>query len=286
MNINKLPIWLRIVGFLSRNFALVRLGRKILKKLGHGLEWRIRGHNYSDIVRLGNNNIALWLDDQVDGNIWWDGYYEKEPSENFKSFVKRGDVVLDVGANIGYYSLLASDLVGPKGQVISFEPVKITFCRLLFNTFGLDNVEAHQSACGNKNGVETIYNFGNACSAGSRMSGPADGHKFTKEEVSMIGLDGFLGNTRVDVAKIDVEGYEINVLKGMENIIKNNPGILLFVEVSKNVLKSAGSSPREIFDFLGGLGLVAWKRVGYEFIPQKEYWADQNLVLFANTLHG
>lgn len=279
---NKIPNWLKIFGHFNRRLALIRFFRKVLRKIGFGIEGLIKNHGYIDKIKLGKSWITLHLNDQVDGNIWWDGYYEKLPTKLFKRIVKSGDIVIDVGANIGYYSIMASELVGGgSGKILSFEPVPETFKRLSVNVLSLSDIKAHQVACGQENGKINIYAFGDSITAGSRISSPPEVDiPYTTEKVKMIKLDDFIDG-KVDVVKIDVEGYELNVLKGMKKIIINNPNIKILLEVNKDLLIKAATSPQEIFSYLKSFGLSPWEFDGKKFKKRDSYWANQNMLLFA-----
>lgn len=282
---NKIPNWLKIFGHLNRRLALIRFFRKVLRRTGFGIESPIKNHGYIDKIKLGKSWMTLHLNDQVDGNIWWDGYYEKLPTKLFKRMIKKGDTIIDVGANIGYYSIMASELIGGSGKILSFEPVSKTFKRLSVNVSPLSNIKAHQAACGQENGKISIYDFGDSISAGSRISSPPEiDIPYTIEEVSMIKLDDFIDG-KVDVVKIDVEGYELNVLKGMQKIIASNPNIKILLEVNKDLLIKATTSPQEIFSYLKSFGLSPWEFDGKKFTERDAYWANKNMLLFAKILN-
>ena len=279
---NKVPHWLKIFGHLNRRLTPIRFLRKVLRRIGFGVEGLIKNHGYIDKVRLGKSWITLHLNDQVDGNIWWNGYYEELPTKLFKRIIKKvGGTIIDIGANIGYYSIIASELVGNGGNIISLEPVPETFRRLLLNVLPLSNVKAYQVACGPENGKIDIYAFGDLVSAGSRISSPPEVNiPYHIEEVNMVKLDDFV-DMKVDVVKIDVEGYELNVLKGMKKIITSNPNIKILLEVNNDLLIKAGSSPQEMFSYLKSFGLSPWDFDGKKFKKRDSYWANQNMLLFS-----
>ncbi len=200
----------------------MRLSRKILLRIFHiQFDIYVRGRGYIDIIKINNGaSMLLQLDDQVDINIWWRGLYEELPTKAFKKIVKTGDVVIDVGANIGYYSVLASECVGNTGKVISFEPVSKIYKRLLFNTLGHNNITTVNSACGKENGLAKISVYNDSVSAGSSISVPDNSATVNLEEIEVLSLDDYVKERRIDVVKIDVEGYETNVLRGMEAILR------------------------------------------------------------------
>jgi FkbM family methyltransferase len=149
--------------------------------------------------------------------------YEETITNFIKENVKEGDVVLDVGAHIGYYTLLMSRLVGPSGKVYSFEPSPRNFAILKRNVKvnGYKNIILEQKAVSNNNGKANLY-YKKDRSSGDSISKKV-GDAFT--EVDMVYLDDYLKEKKINFAKIDVEGEELNVLKGMKNILKNSMAI-------------------------------------------------------------
>ena len=78
--------------------------------------------------------------------VFYYGFFEANLSNFFINFLKEGDVFLDIGAHVGYYSILASDLVGESGQVISFEPTPRTFASLSENASRKNNIKVYNNA--------------------------------------------------------------------------------------------------------------------------------------------
>ncbi len=283
---NILPVWLNLLGRCHRRFKLVQIAKKILYRSGIDLNRFISGHQYIERIKIYSGlPIALHLDDHIDNIIWWNGYYEKHPTRIFLKLTNPGDCVVDVGANIGYYSVLAASRIGSAGKIFAFEPVLSIYQRLLENVSELKNIKPEKVACGNTTGEIKIYVADDTCSAGSRISQPIENHPLKIETVPIIKLDNELMGEKVDLLKIDVEGYETEVLRGAVKLIRTNPQIKIFIEISKKLLEMAGSSPEEIFNLLTGLGLQPWKveLIGdkYLLLLQKDYWKDENLILFA-----
>jgi FkbM family methyltransferase len=148
----------------------------------------------------------------------WLGLYEYEKQELFRSLVKPGDVVFDVGANVGYYTLLAATLAGPSGTVCSFEPsprnAAILRQHVSFNR--LVNVEFHEAAVSDKDG-EAFFDFGEM---------PEMGFLSDKGgcRVLTLCLDSLWRRSTgrlPNLIKIDVEGAEMQVLNGAIELISN-----------------------------------------------------------------
>ena len=153
-----------------------------------------------------------------DRDIFWEylngNYYDSLLSQCLKSFLKVGDTFLDIGANNGFFSLLASPLVGADGLVLAFEPSPLTFGRLNENIElnHFKNIKCFNIALGNHTGTATFYDF--RTMDGSNSLVKMRGGRKTK--VSMDTLDNILGEFKIrpNFVKIDVEGFEKEVLEG------------------------------------------------------------------------
>jgi len=156
------------------------------------------------------------------------GEYSDEEVNLFKGFCEKGDSVIEVGANVGAHTLPLSKIVGEKGKIFAFEPQRIIFQSLCANISlnTLSNVFCFQKAASSKKTKLftplTNYNReGNFGGISMKKKGI--------EEVEVIILDKFLELDSLKLLKIDVEGMELEVLKGAKKIIKQfNP--FIFVE--------------------------------------------------------
>jgi FkbM family methyltransferase len=180
------------------------------------------------------------------------GRYEPEVTRCFMALVKSGMTVVDVGANVGYYTLLASRLVGDEGRVYSFEPYPPAFEALVAN------IEANE--CHNVTVVPA------AVSDHSGMSGfhvdpyGAEGYLASAESdmvVPCTTLDdyfGALGWPAVHLVKMDIEGSEPAALRGMRTLLQRNPGLMLIMELNWPALERAGCSYEEMSSLLCSFG--------------------------------
>lgn len=184
------------------------------------------------------------------------GVWEATETAIFRSLVKSGMTVLDVGANIGYYTLMAAKLVTPAGRVFAFEPDPWN-CQLLARSVessGYTNVKVYQQAVADKLGRTKLYfdahNYANRSFFAQNIIQDAG---FV--EVETIPLDRLYGSgqlgKRVDFLKIDVQGAEALVLAGAEKLLTENlPTILMELEPDK--LISAGVDPLGLLQSLEG----------------------------------
>jgi len=142
-----------------------------------------------------------------------------------KDFIKDGDTIIDAGANIGLFSLLASQL-SPAGKIIAFEPVERT-CSVFHKIIGKKpNITLEKLALGDEN-MLTLISKSNEFSVSNSIIGTSFNRKMKdsyaeREEIEVVKLDDYVrekGIKRVDFIKIDVEGYEKKVLLGAAKII-------------------------------------------------------------------
>lgn len=177
--------------------------------------------------------------------------WEEYETELFKKNIKKGDTILDIGAHIGYYTLLAARLVGDKGKVYAFEPAPRNFELLKKNIKenGYSNVVLINKAVADMDGESKLF-LNNENTGDHRIYNPQDQRKFIKIQTVM--LDSFFKNksTKVDFIKIDVQGSEVRAFKGAVSLIKENRNIKILTEFWPKGLKLSGSSALEYASFL------------------------------------
>ena len=164
--------------------------------------------------------------------------------------LKEGDVVLDIGANIGYYVLIESQLVGENGRIYAVEPVQNNFALLKENLQlnNLHNVSTFNFAFGEKTAKSKIYisDEANLCSMNKQGSG---GRIIGSEEVSVFTVDAFLKDkVAPNFIRMDVEGYEYEILKGMPKTLSSNIKMLIELHPWRPFLDPAKMN--EILDIL------------------------------------
>ena len=173
------------------------------------------------------------------------GEFEPGLRRLLERMLEPGMVFLDVGAHIGLHTLAAARRVGNNGHVFSFEPTPTTY-ELLCHTLRLnafDNrVTARCAAAGRGDAAGVLYI---STISGHNSLYPLPGVE-TTVQVEVVQLDNDLPpGQRIDVAKIDVEGAEIDVLCGMSRIIAENPGILIIAEYGPSHLARTGVTPKD-----------------------------------------
>jgi FkbM family methyltransferase len=229
-------------------------------------------------ARLGNGlSLDVVWRDHVSESIMRHGYYEPETVALFERFLRPGMVVLDVGGHIGQYTLVASQLVGPAGQVHSFEPDPETFAWLRRNTElnALSNVSVNQIALSDSAGTQTFY-FATTHDIGANSLAEPLNFSGRKAEVQCLPLDDYLrerGVSRVHLVKMDVEGAEMAVLAGGERLFSNPERPMLIMEFEEKRQRAFGRSCREMGGWLVDHGYDLY-RIGARLDPYTPSDAD------------
>ena len=169
----------------------------------------------------------------IDEKICDVGVFESEMLDAFMVYVKEGMTFVDIGANIGQHSLFVSRLVGENGNVISFEPIPRLYQQFKrsVEANNMKNVNIINAGCGNKEETLDIYMDKSNMGASSVIK-PDTRSKLTKTSIHIIKPEEILlSYKKIDVMKIDVEGFEYNVLTGLEKVIERDKPII-FLEYS------------------------------------------------------
>lgn len=217
--------------------------------------------------------------DFYDGNkylVW--GLNPKEPIANvICQLIRKGDCFLDIGANVGIHSALASVLVGRDGAVHAFEAVPDTFERLkvLETRNRFHNITAWNLAVSDKVGFVDIFPgpSGHTGVASLRRDSNLDQHGVTCPCRTIDSLAKDLPQVRL--IKVDVEGAEMRVFKGMAQLIQRDYPYVI-TELTDRYLRDLGSSKEEVVGFFESLGYVVY-RIGNpisKYVPADEDQCD------------
>lgn len=240
-------ILFRIAFFRKRFFGI---HKKIFKPLNlfRGIKKRIRLKN--------GIFFDLLIGDWVQENIFFLGEYEAAELRYVEKSIKAGDVFIDIGANIGLYTLHASAWVGSGGKVIAFEPLPQNF-NSLKNNVSLnkgENITLENLAVGEKNGKIEIYY--NDIEANSGMASAYLSEYSGSDKMDVVSLDKYFHQhpvKKIDFIKIDIEGGEYKALLGMKSTLSNYSPTLL-IELNEEVLSKTPHRDQDIIDLLNGLG--------------------------------
>jgi FkbM family methyltransferase len=176
----------------------------------------------------------------------YDGRFERRA---LATQLSTGCTVVDAGANIGVYSRFFLQQVGPSGAVHSFEPSPDNFKRLRELLKGFPNVYVNQLAVSDRT-EETILYISETLNVDHRTY-PTEGEPRRCISINSTRLDDyFKPGSRVDLIKMDIQGYELHALRGAERVLDENPRIRLLLEFCPYGLKQAGASPEAFISFL------------------------------------
>jgi FkbM family methyltransferase len=187
------------------------------------------------------------------------GTWEESEIKWLKENVSPGDQCINVGANVGYFSIWLGKLVGENGSVTSFEPNPnlIPFFEANIQNSKLKNIKLHQVAVGNRSGFQWLFlnekNFGDSRMFDPRITSGGGNyrdhgfHKIPRRRlVRIVKLDNLI-NTKIDIVLIDTQGYDHEVLRGMKAVIENfRPKIL--TEFVPQWLSDMGEDPLKVLD--------------------------------------
>jgi FkbM family methyltransferase len=236
--------------FLSR--MLYKITGPVRKKVRHGIWMEILPYSSMDMSYLSKNESHVVIENEINK-------------------LHEGDVFVDVGANAGYFSFLASRKVGQTGRVYSFEPSAREYLRLAHGKElnKAQNVVLFNSALSEKVDVLSFeindYHTGlNHIS----QNGQASSHV---ELVLSLTLDMIIEKQKIDLLKIDVEGAELKVLKGCRGLLASKSIGKLIVEITPKFLESFGDSKSDLISYL--------ESFGYRPVFQKDEWQYDEIFL-------
>lgn len=183
-----------------------------------------------------------------------DGYYEPELTNFLRATLKPGHVFADIGANEGYFSVLAGTLVGSTGRIITVEPQQRLHERIVSN-FAANQIHRYmlkQVAISDNAGRALIHLTPDMNSGASGLS------KITKyecetQEVEMITLSELLTRSQIDIVhtmKMDIEGYEYEAILGSREVFEQHRVLNLALELHESLLRKRGLDAARIHGFL------------------------------------
>lgn len=225
--------------------------------------WLTRLANVGVVAKYVQGSLMLLdlSDKGIHRDLYLYGIREPQATRYLNSILHKDWTVVDIGANIGYYALQEARKVK---QVIAIEPTPQSYKTILANIVlnGYRNMETYQLAIGDREGM-----------AGLKVSAACNWNRISDKgdmQVPMTTLDKFLNGRKVDYVRMDVEGYEMSILKGMEHTLKTcRPR--MFIEVHRDMLKAYGSSQRELMEYLASMDY----RIEKSYIMGRDSWSGK-----------
>jgi FkbM family methyltransferase len=249
----------RLIDFGNESMEIIRIPSKYWRK--------------NPIVKAHSLGLKFKLDlrDNSQRCLYFNGVYEPETLEFICSIIEKNNVFVDIGAHIGIHALVAAKelKIAGGGKVIAFEPTTDSFSSLQYNCL-LNNltIDAYNIAMGDKNERTEIF--------GDRKWGKHDaavrslfGDGEMVQNIYMDTFDNWIIDKnihQIDIVKMDVEGAEYKVLKGMQNTLKTMKPPYLIIEIKQSLLLKASIEIDDIFEFLDDLSYVNSKIIEDNYI--------------------
>ena len=220
--------------------------------------------------------------EHIQRQIFWYGFYEKKYVLTWQSFIEKNMIIVDIGANIGYYTLMAAEAAS-EVNIYAFEPSSKTFDLLVRNlSFNqLTNAVAIRMAISDETGTKNLY-VSKDENIGLTGLMKTDKYDDSIEEVTSTTLDDWYekeGLKKIDLIKMDIEGADFLALKGMAKIIQTCKPIL-FVEISKPLLHRYKNTTEEVYEYLLHFGYKAYCIIAENTLQCAFSGQQDELILF------
>ena len=206
-------------------------------------------------ARIFGYRMSLDLENYIERSIYLH-VFEPQESALVRAYLRPAMTVVDVGANVGYYSLMASSLIGKAGHVYAFEPspYAVNKLRQTIQQNRITNIKVVESALGDEEGMAGIYL---SESRENHTPSMVEREGATATPISITTLDAFLerhGIQSVDLLKIDIEGFEPNALRGAQASLAAGRIAAILCEFNEHWLTLNHSSSTELFSTLLSFG--------------------------------
>lgn len=221
--------------------------------------------------------------DHIQQHLFWYGKYDYDIAGFFENVITENSIVVDAGANIGYFTLLAASKA-TNGSVYAFEPVSSLFHQLEENIKlnKLTNVYPVKKALTRSEGYAPIYESAWNNTGMNSLQKP-ENYTGMFEVIDCISLDIFFEAYKQKnpaIIKIDTEGAEMEILEGMVYCLQNfRP--LLIIEILNEHLQRFGCSAGMIFDFLTGFSYDAWIIINSNTLKKVNEVVESNGIVFS-----
>lgn len=234
-----------------------RLLRESLPELYFGTQ-KFAGQIATLILRWGGIELPSYFHSSHRIRLVFNRETDPDVCHIARTLLNEGDVVLDVGANVGLVARQFASCVGTTGRVIAFEPDAKTAVFLRRNIRRLPQVEVHDTALSDSNGTAQFFLDPRSGTSNSLAEREVEGEVVT---VTCVTLDHFLERfplPRISLIKIDVEGAESRVLNGMKETLEKHPETCLILEFGPHNQEMASVSPADFLAQIHALGLMTF----------------------------
>lgn len=236
------------------NRARIKLGERGFKIPIPNKILNIAETKIPEFVYVDDNKIFLERKGTVSTTLFYTGIWEENETNLVKKEIQKDDIVLDIGAHIGYYTLLFAKLAGPGGKIFAFEPDRGNYNLLKKNIKenGYQNITIERMAVSDENGTTKLFLSENDSGHNRIYYGKYVSKNF--DIIKKINLDDYFKNDsiaeKISFVKMDVEGSELGVLRGMKSILNKNNKLKILLEFSPSQMKEFGTEPSELLKLL------------------------------------
>lgn len=271
-----------------KKLGLVHLVKKIFSFMHYGLKNEISLKNLYDIKMSFKYDHTYEFRANYLPNIL-DNTFEPQTIKLLKNVIKKNDTIIDCGSNFGLFSLLACYLSGSDGKVYAFDASKET-CDSLNENKRLNrfsNLNVNHYALSDKSMQEVEF-YGGSGGGTIIKDNPLYNTQNFSQKVNTISLDDFFADKKIQnlkLIKIDVEGSEYFVLKGMKELIKRNPNTIITFELTKKSMEPAGYNIHDIVRELKELRMDYMYDITNLYLIKKINF-DELIPLFENNEIG
>jgi FkbM family methyltransferase len=216
---------------------------------------------FGDFERVESDVGTLWFpvsDDVMRPIIAHTGTWEKEEGTLLRSLARPGIRFLDIGANVGYFTLLMAQ-EQPSAQIVAVEPHPMTVQLLRMNLWEAGVVAEVHPAALTAGDLSVVLETPASNLGDTRSVVPTLGQRASMIAGGVTG-DRLLGDRVFDLIKLDVQGFEPDVLKGLQGVIARSPGLVVVSEFWPGVLRSTGLNPVRV--------LESYERMGFDIVTQ------------------
>lgn len=215
--------------------------------------------------KVNGYNIDFDLSDILQRQIWFD-LFDVNEIQMISSLISEGSIILDIGANIGYYSLCLSPIVGKTGVIHAFEPVEQNFqkIKVAIDRNNISNIVVNKVAVGSEAGTLTLFVAGDVENSGSASVVIGSTTRNQPIQVEMITGDDYLLTQdveQVDFIKIDIEGFELEALTGLSKLLSRDDAPIIFYENNASILEKREIPLTAVADFLASCGYQYWYEI-------------------------
>jgi FkbM family methyltransferase len=253
---------------------------------------KLVGQTGTVVIKRRGAKWELDLTEGIDFSIYLFGGFELRTISCYRKFVRPGDVVIDVGANIGSHTLVFAELVGPTGQVHAFEPTVYALDKLKVNAKLNPTLEKRIIANQMMVLAELTSDLPNALYSSWQLFNSLDTHHghfgsmMTTKGAEPTTIDSYVRMKKlmaVNVIKIDVDGYEIDVLKGAQDVIDRDQPLVVF-EFAPYILKEHSGDPEMLLDYFYNRGYTLYYANTLKQLPRR-IGKSTNLMKFRGSIN-